>query len=323
MSNLRLKTFNKLPNILKTKIALYKIPKSFIVEATNVCNHRCPLCPWHTLMKRKLEYLSYDNFEKIFEKIEKHAEAISFYLMGEPFLNRDIFRMIKLCANRNIKTHISSNGMLVENFIDEILDSGLSSLQITLDGFRAETHEKYRVGGNFQKVIKAVKDLTEKRKIVGKKYPIISIQTLIFKFNENEISDIENFARKHGVNHFSIKSPNMGRDSLGKNEFSKTFLNESEEYKEYNRIDINNKKFYKNKEYCPQFSNGVILVSGDVVPCCFDYDGEATFGNILHEKLEEIWRSKKREKFLKDYFNKKNALCNRCDFLDELGKKIF
>lgn len=323
MPSIKLKIFNKLPNSLKTKVILRRMPKFFIIEATNVCNHRCPLCPWHTLMKRKLEYLSYENFEKIFEKIEKHAEAISFYLMGEPFLNRDIFRMIKLCADKNIKTHISSNGMLVEDMIDKILDSGLSSIQITLDGFRPETHEKYRVGSDFQKVIRGIKCLTKKREMMGKKSPKISIQTLIFKFNENEIRDIENFAKENGVDNFSVKSPNMGRGIMEKDEFAKVFLNESEEYKEYNRTDIDNKKFYKNKKYCPQFSNGVVLVNGDVVPCCFDYDGEAVFGNILDKKLEEIWKGKKREKFIGDYLNKKNILCNRCDFLDELGKKIF
>lgn len=324
MMNLKLKAYSILPQALQTQAILWKMPKSYIIEVTNICNQRCAMCPWYSLMKRKTEMMSYDRFALIFEKIKDHAEAISFYLMGEPFLNTEIFKMITLCKKHGVRTHISSNGMLVGAVIDKILDSGLDSLQITLDGFSAESHEKYRVGSNFEIVKEGIRKIAEERKKRGSAFPTLTIQTLIFKFNEKEIPEIEKFARECGIDHFSLKAPNMGRDVSVKESFVNDFLLESEEYKKFNRTaDMAGDKYYKNKNFCPQFSNGVIAVSGDVVPCCFDYDAEVKFGNIFEENLETVWRSDKRKKFVENYLKKTNPLCVKCDFIEEWGKKIF
>src|SRR5262249_10833650 len=36
-----------------------------------------------------------------------------------------------------------------------------------------------------------------------------------------------------------------------------------------------------------------ILWDGRVVPCCFDYDGILTLGNVREQSLREIWRGEK------------------------------
>lgn len=322
--SLKLKIYSILPHTVKIKAILWKMPKSFIIEVTNICNQRCAMCPWYSLMKRKTEMMSYEQFEKIFKKIKKHAEAISFYLMGEPFLNRDIFKMIKLCKDNGVLTNISSNGMLIGEVAEQILDSGLDFLQITLDGFSAETHEKYRVGSRFETVKEGIIKISGERKKRGLTSPRLTIQTLIFKFNEKEIPEIEKFARECGIDQYCLKSPHMGRNSETKGDLAEIFLSEDDKYKEFNRMEnLGDKKYYKNKNFCPQFSNGVITVSGDVVPCCFVYDNEVVFGNIFNEDFETLWRGEKRKQFITDYLKKTNPLCSGCDFMDEWGKKIF
>lgn len=324
--SVKLKLFKKLPSGLKIPILQRKMPHSFIVEATNSCNQRCPGCPWYSVMKRKIEFLSFEDFKIILSKIEKHAKAISFYLMGEPFLNKDIFKMISLCKEKQIKTLISSNTMLVGDYIDEIFDSGLTTLQMTLDGFNSETHEKYRVGSKFETVVNNIRKLTKEKKRRGVKEPVLHIQTLLFKNNKNQIKEIGRFARDVGVDHYSVKAPSVsfGYDDKKRKEFAETFLLKDEDFKKYDRtVASNDPKFYKNQSFCPQLSHCVVLVSGDVVPCCFDYDGMVKFGNLYKEKLEDIWHGDNRKNFMKGFFEKTNFLCAKCDAMEERGLKIF
>lgn len=58
--------------------------KRMYIEITNICNLSCSFCP---KTKRKMEFLSVDNFKIILEKIKPYTEYIYFHLMGEPLLN--------------------------------------------------------------------------------------------------------------------------------------------------------------------------------------------------------------------------------------------
>lgn len=35
-----------------------------------------------------------------------------------------------------------------------------------------------------------------------------------------------------------------------------------------------------------------VLVNGDVVPCCYDFDGSLVMGNALEENISDIWNGK-------------------------------
>ncbi|MFA6215756.1 MAG: hypothetical protein WC768_04260, partial [Patescibacteria group bacterium] len=90
------KIFGLLPASLKVFLLVYCFrSKNFIIEPINFCNIRCVACPWHTVMRREKKSLSFDDFMIIFGKIKKDAKNITFYQMGEPLLNNDLFRMIK------------------------------------------------------------------------------------------------------------------------------------------------------------------------------------------------------------------------------------
>jgi len=326
MNSIKLRFFNLLPASIKIQIMLVKKPSSFIVEATNVCNQRCPACPWHSVMTRKKEFMEFDNFKKIFQKIEGKARAISFYLMGEPFLNPDIFKMVSLCREKGVKTLISSNAMLIGDHINDILDSGLSTLQLTLDGFTKESHEKYRVGSNFDMVVSNIRKIAEEKRRRNLSEPVIHIQTLLFKHNKNEMYDIEKFAREIGVDHYSIKAPSVsvGYDDQKRKEFADEFMDKDENLKKYDRMaDGEDEKFYKNQLFCPQLSQCNILVNGDVSPCCFDYDGSIKFGNLFEQDIKDIWSGKLRRNFLMSFFKKNSPLCKKCDLMSERGMSIF
>jgi radical SAM protein with 4Fe4S-binding SPASM domain len=289
-------------------------PSYFVVEPINYCNIKCAACPWHTVMKRQKKVLSLEGFMFIFEKIKKDAKDITFYQMGEPLLNKDLFKMVRMSSEYGIKTNIATNGMLVGENIDSILSSGLSYIKIALDGIDKETHEKYRLGSDFDFIVQNIKKLNEERYRRGQKIPMIVIQTLVNRYNQGQLKELAEFAKQHG-DKFVYKKMHFGRSKelISANKHFETGL---EEFKRENVAD--QKKYYKNMEFCPQFNNMVILSNGHLVQCCFDFEGATSFGNILYGDYEKLLNCPSRKKFINDYFQRSNELCKRCDFIQDM-----
>jgi radical SAM protein with 4Fe4S-binding SPASM domain len=59
-----------------------------------------------------------------------------------------------------------------------------------------------------------------------------------------------------------------------------------------------------------------VLWNGDVVMCCRDYDGEYILGNIMDEKLQDIWNNERTRK-LRNILNSGKNLPNPCAKCDK------
>ena len=296
---------------LYKEILLNHTPSSFLIEVTNTCNLRCPLCSVHKL-NRKKKTLKFEELKYIVDNTPA-IKHIGFYILGEPLLCRDLFKMVRYCSNKQITTGFSTNGMLIDKYIDEIFESGLDYIQITIDGAYAESHKKYRIVSYFKKVCENIEKLTNEKKRRNAKKPYIKIQTLVFKFNEHQLKDIIELTKRLGVDAINFKAPSIGKDDKSKFEIEKLMKEYIPENKSrYNRYSLNI-KYYKDMPICPQLFNGYILSNGDVVPCCADYEGEYSFGNIFEEDFASIWKGELRKKFLDEFFSRNSNLCKKCD----------
>ena len=47
-----------------------EIPEEIIIEPTNSCNLRCPVCPTHFAMKRNRGFMEYDLFKSIIDEFK-------------------------------------------------------------------------------------------------------------------------------------------------------------------------------------------------------------------------------------------------------------
>ena len=79
-----------------------------------------------------------------------------------------------------------------------------------------------------------------------------------------------------------------------------------------------NKYKQHNKALCPMISRPImqILWNGDVVPCCYDFNGEFIIGNVLKDGVKAVWESSKYGKLRQ--LNREHKLtsieiCKNCD----------
>lgn len=109
-------------------------PPSVVVWVTARCNKDCSFCHYHGELNRpdcdELE-LSYDQFARIVtHPLVSKAMRVCLY-GGEPLLNRDLFKMIRLGRERGHLVTVNTNGLLLGRCRDEMLASGLDMLSVS------------------------------------------------------------------------------------------------------------------------------------------------------------------------------------------------
>jgi len=57
--------------------------------------------------------------------------------------------------------------------------------------------------------------------------------------------------------------------------------------------------------------------NGDVVPCCYDYNGRFVLGNMREQTLSDIWNGEKIQSLRREFIDNRveNELCKNCDNL--------
>ncbi|MDW8044792.1 MAG: radical SAM protein [Nitrososphaerota archaeon] len=193
--------------LMPYKILAKRHGRGIIIEPTNHCNLKCTFCPVNRGMKRHKGIMSLDDFKTIVNEVKNYRKYICMNFAGEPLLDPNIFKKVKYAFDNGMLSMISTNGMFINRFKpDEIFNSNLNVLTIAIDGATASIYEKYRVGGDFDLIIRNVYELCSAKKEMGIKKPTINIQMVIMKHNENEIDAMIKLCKDLGVDSLTPKS---------------------------------------------------------------------------------------------------------------------
>ncbi|WP_094605218.1 GTP 3',8-cyclase [Sporomusa silvacetica DSM 10669] len=82
---------------------------------------------------------------------------------GEPLLEKDtVLKIISTCKSLKITSGLSTNGLLLEQYLDKLVATGLDEVKISLDSIDADLFKKVR-GGSLSTVLKNIKLATNTR----------------------------------------------------------------------------------------------------------------------------------------------------------------
>ena len=148
---------------LKLKLAIpINLPVVLMLELTNRCNLKCPLCPTGTgQLKFKKTDMAFQQFKKIIDELRSYIKRIYFEGFGEPLLCGDVFQIIGYSKKLKIKTEMATNGTILntENVAKKLVLSGLDTIRISLDGATEMTLRKYRIGANIIDILEGIEKL--------------------------------------------------------------------------------------------------------------------------------------------------------------------
>ncbi len=299
-------TPRRIINLLLTRIQLLLrtgrvlgYPTYLVAESTNICNLKCPLCPTgQGLEGRAKGKMSLANFKRIIDELGGYLYSLRLENWGEPLLNDEIFEMISYAKSKKIAVSFNTNlSLLNKDTAARLILSGLDHIKISLDGSSEESYLKYRVGGNFDEVIRNIKLLVRTRDNLRKTKPFIEIQFIVMKHNEKEIKEMEELCSGLGVDGLFIEKLRLDMreelivpDAYSIDKF-REWLPKQGECSLFNYSTKNRKN---NKKICSWlWTSTVINWDGSIVPCCGVYDVHYDFGNIFKDGFKKVWNGPK------------------------------
>lgn len=287
-------------------------PMNVTIEPTNVCNLDCPVCETGAgILGRAAGHMSLVNFKKIIDEIGAHTNTLMFYFMGEPFLNRHSYDMIRYAKQSGIPfVETCTNGDFVDPI--RILSSGLDKVSFQIGGMTQESHQIYRINGKLDRVMANLRE-TIRQKQIHQSNMQIDVGLIVMKHNEHEVKCFQKTMRDWGVDRALLVDPCVRNIEQGMELLP---LNKS--YWIYDQASYDRgvlRPIHLPDNNCPWiFYSLAIHVNGDVVPCCRDPKGLEVMGNILRESLDEIWNGQKYQDFRARIMRDQGAvgICKLC-----------
>lgn len=301
---------------------ILKTPYAIIIETGNTCNFHCATCPTpHSLIykRRQPQNMDLDKYKRIIDNVKKYVHVVYVYNSNEPLLHPDIVEMIKYASSRNMHTMISTNcSLLTREKTEELLSSGLGEIRFAFDGLDKDSFEGFRCGGNFEIVKHNIEYFCKRRKELKKKRPITTLQFILNKLNQNQISDIKKFAKHNFIDRLYIKPFILSEYAYSEEQIKELSV------KFYPDIDIDDEYIVYKKdqnilkpvhEYkkCPDVDNVfTVLADGRAVMCCFDLYGDYVYGEMDKIDLYKLWKNDKSVNLRNKARERGFSLCKIC-----------
>lgn len=286
------------------------IPKDIIIEPTNICNLKCPVCMTHLAMKREKGMMSFDLFKSIIDDFNGYLQKPKILLVtsGEPLLNKDIAKFVGYAHKNGHKTVISTNAtMLTESLSRELLENGLTQIWLCIDGFSKKSHEAYRIGSDFNEVKKNIEIFLSIKNSKNFK-TIATIQTLLTSFSENEMEDILKWATEHKADSVLFKTMSIGSYTSKKIKETYKYLlpKKSKHLRKRNNV-------FKTLCRTPE-KQAIVFWNGDLGLCCVDCcNKDIKFPNIKEKGFIKTFFQDDVVKKRINGFMKKYPICQKCN----------
>ncbi|MCR5455904.1 MAG: radical SAM protein [Bacteroidales bacterium] len=285
------------------------MPWSYSIEPCDICNLHCKECVSGLgIIRRRRGRIAMDDYRHAVDQIAPYATNLFLYFQGEPTMHPDFAEMAKYAHEKGIFTATSTNAHYLDaDTCAKIAASGLDKMIVSLDGYNQETYVAYRVGGNFDTVLQGIRNLAEAKRSLGTKTPIIEVQTLVTKINEDNLPAIRQQAMDAGADLHYYKTMQIEKEEDF--DIFKTTIDRYSRYDAQNRL--------KNPVgFCKRIiDSAVISIDMDVLPCCYDKDATMKLGNLREQSLREILRSDTAHKIISHIeYNRSHRpdICKNC-----------
>ncbi|MBP0017713.1 MAG: radical SAM protein [Cyanobacteria bacterium SBLK] len=128
----------------------------------NTCNLKCVMCPYHgpdikpthtTDFFQGNRAMSWEMLVRLARDCGAFGTSVSVGSVEEPLLHPHITDFVRLCRQKGVpRVHLTTNGQLLNEARSlELLEAGLTSLDVSLDATDAETYRRIR-GSDFGRV---------------------------------------------------------------------------------------------------------------------------------------------------------------------------
>lgn len=338
---------------------LFYDPDWIILGVNNICNLHCKMCDVGTVYKESNFYyhlmeskplnmpldlvkLTIDQTAKFFPKTKLG------YAFTEPMIYPHLTESLHYANEKNIYTTLTTNGLNLEKFTDDLCNAGLNEIFISLDG-PPEIHNTIRGHRrSFESAFAGIKKILE-----NKNKPEVSVYCTITQWNMNHLAEFAEIFRDLGIKEIGFMHTNYTTDeivNLHNEKFGNSYPAQCSSMKSIDLPEMNTGILYDEIQklkrspypfkltFSPElgtveeldtfyfhpeikigkvcndvFRNIMVKSDGTVIPShgrCYKVNA----GNIYNNTLKEIWNSESISDFRKTLMSEGGLLpaCSRC-----------
>jgi MoaA/NifB/PqqE/SkfB family radical SAM enzyme len=261
--------------------------------------------------------LGFSEFKSIIDQLtqkKNYIPNLQLAVRGEPFMNRQAGQIISYAKEKGLYVLINTNGLLLNPRLSTaLIEAGLDMIIISIDGATKDTYESMRKGGDFDTLLKNIRDLVKQKKGRGARLPFVELQCIVSRKNERELEKMNKLALSLGVDNLRFKSYKVtcfDRDA-GSIESLKKDLPDSLKYRRY-LIKGGVLQPRSLPRVCSWANDLIVYSNADVGACCEDFDKKYTCGNILRDGLWKVLHSKQRGQLKQKICKRELEICKTC-----------
>lgn len=315
---------------LQRETLLPKRPYIYEIEPTNHCPYTCIMCPRGTgKMKRETGYMELDHFVRILSMFPEGQKVVRLHHFGEAILHPEIDTMIRMVGEAGLIPVISLNpATLNERLSRRIVEAAPGIVCFSLDAFTDSALIKVRgIKRTYQKCIELMDSFIALSRSSG--HTIVKvIQTVALDENccgptRDPLDGEETEALLDGEESLTTSCMESALDALKQKYDEPDIFFYSADNTGFGDLDLVEKTktggaalLLKSAKPCAApFSEVSVLWNGDVVLCCYDYDGFNVVGSIRENTMEEIWHGSRVDRIRKMFLKRSTEslrLCSSC-----------
>ncbi|MBK8677647.1 MAG: GTP 3',8-cyclase MoaA [Sphingobacteriales bacterium] len=162
------------------------------ISLTDKCNLRCSYCmPENAVFMPEAELLSKDEILEIATVFVKEYGITKIRLTGgEPLVRKDFAEIAENLSHLKTELLLTTNGILIDKYIDAILLAGINTINVSLDSLNSESFYQITKRDKFQQVWNNILLLLKNN--IRVKINVVAVKGVI----ENDIFDFINLTKE-------------------------------------------------------------------------------------------------------------------------------
>lgn len=187
-----------------------RTPLELTLEISNVCDLKCAMCTefsnlspyrFKTLQQKNRGFLREGDIANRLHEILEGALLVNCFGYGEPTLHPDFKTLVAFIAEYGVLVSFTTNGMHIDEELANILvDNNIFRVTVSFSGLTKDDYENVYIGGDYAKVLAAIRRLADAKRRVGKEYPIIEINSLGFVHHVKHFDEFVRMMADSGAN---------------------------------------------------------------------------------------------------------------------------
>ena len=189
------------------------MPYYLVLGTTTACPLNCVMCSRDSVISQA-KRLALSDYQKLIDTIQPLQVSVGD--LGESLFDADLDKKIRYAKKQGAVVDVVTSYAISRISPQDLIESGLDVLKVSIDGATAETYEAIRGEPYFEQALQHTRALIELRKKLGGQTPYVYLQFVLQRQSYEEMVDYVRLAAEIGADRIDYKPLIMDVERTGR-----------------------------------------------------------------------------------------------------------